>query len=306
MPPRRTKARRRSPQRRHVGRLVLIVIIIALLAVVAIVIGRQYGGYLTGQRPPKHVAVTKTPAPEPSIPPLASSPPESPAPIPSQSPSGPRIAIIIDDCGYSLPRDLRFLKLPVPITLSILPLTPHGKEVAAAAEAAGKAVMLHIPMEPQSTGAHPGPGEISTEMTDEQIRTQLAADIASLPPLPGANNHMGSKASSDSRVMRDVVTLLKSNGMFFIDSMTAMTSVGASTAHDLGVPTAERDVFLDNQVNVPYIEGQIGQLEAVARKNGVAIAIGHPFPETAEALEKMVPELVAAGFTFVTAQSLTK
>jgi len=238
--------------------------------------------------------------------PSASSPPESPGPSPSQSPSGPRIAIIIDDCGYSLPRDLRFLKLPVPITLSILPLTPHGKEVAADAQAAGKAVMLHIPMEPQSNTAHPGPGEISTEMDDEQIRTQLAADISSLPPLPGANNHMGSKASSDPRVMRDVISLLKSNGMFFIDSMTAMTSVGASTAHELGVPTAERDVFLDNQVDVTYIEGQIKQLEAVARKNGVAIAIGHPFPQTAEALEKMVPELVADGFTFVDAQSLVK
>lgn len=305
MPSRRTKPRRRSPQRRRVGRLALLAIIVALLAVVVIVIGRQYNGYLTGQRPPKHVAVTQTPTPEPSAP-SASAPPVSPAPSPSQSPTGPRIAIIIDDCGYNLPRDLRFLKLPIPITLSILPLTPHGKEVAAAAEAAGQAVMLHIPMEPQSSSAHPGPGEISTEMTDEQIRTQLEADIASLPPMPGANNHMGSKASSDQRVMRDVLTLLKSNGMFFVDSMTAMTTVGASTAHEMGVPTAERDIFLDNNVNVPYIEGQVKQLEAVARKNGVAIAIGHPFPETAQALEKMVPELVAAGFTFVTAQSLVK
>ena len=261
---------------------------------------KQYGGYFTGHGP-KRVAINATPTP---------SAVSIPTPIvPTASPTiqrGPMVAIIIDDCGYNVPRDVRFLKLPVPITLSILPLTPHGKEVAAAALAAGKAVMLHIPMEPLSASAHPGPGEISTEMTDDQIRTQLDADIASLPPLPGANNHMGSKASSDPRVMHDVLAILKGNGMFFIDSMTAPTSVGASTAHDLGVPTAMRDVFLDDELTVPYIEGQIRELEADARRSGAAIAIGHPFPQTAQALEAMVPRMQTEGFVFVNAQSLVK
>lgn len=307
MPQRRTKPRRRSPRSRRTARFAVAFVIIALVALAAIVVARQFGGYFTAYYPAKRVVAHTTPEP---------SPPSTVAPLPVASASstlspgststGPRVAIIIDDCGYSLLRDLRFVKLPIPITLSILPLTPHGKEVAAAALAAGKAVMLHIPMEPQSSSAHPGPGEITTEMTDDQIRTQLATDIASLPPMPGANNHMGSKASSDPRVMRDVLTLLKGDNMFFVDSLTAMTSVGASTARDLGVPTAERDVFLDDQLNVAYVEGQIRQLESVARKNGFAIAIGHPNPQTAQALETMVPQMIAAGFTFVTAQSLVK
>jgi polysaccharide deacetylase 2 family uncharacterized protein YibQ len=285
-------------------RYALALIAIGLAALVAVVVARQFAGYFGGQKP-KHVVAVSSPSPAP-LPSAAPTPTASISPSPGQSPAGPRIAIIIDDCGYNLERDLRFVKLPVPVTLSILPLTPHGKEVAAAAEEAGKAVMLHIPMEPQSASAHPGPGEISTEMTDDQIRMQLAADIASLPPMPGANNHMGSKASSDPRVMRDVLGILKTDNMFFIDSLTAMTSVGASTARDLGVPTAVRDVFLDNQATVPYVEGQIRELESVARKNGSAIAIGHPNPATAESLEAMVPQLQAAGFTFVTAQSLVK
>jgi len=276
------------------------------LVVIIIVVERQFAGYFGGGKPAHHVAIVPTPTSSASQTP---GPIESitPAPSPSPAPSGaPRIAIVIDDCGYSLPRDVVFLKLPIPITLSILPMTPHGKEVAADAVAAGKAVMLHIPMEPFSSSAHPGPGEISTEMSDAQIETQLNADIASLPPLPGANNHMGSKASSDPRVMRDVINILKRNDMFFIDSMTAMTTVGASTAHELGVPTAERDVFLDDEVNVPYIEGQIRQLEATAKKNGVAIAIGHPFPATYEALAATVPKMQAAGFAFVDAKTLVR
>lgn len=304
MPSRRRRPLRRQGRNRRLG-LPLIVAVILVLVVVIVIVERQFAGYF-GRTPARHVAVvpsptaiaSETPAPLESI---------TPAPSPTAAPSGaPRIAIIIDDCGYSLPRDLVFLKLPIPLTLSILPMTPHGKEVAADAVAAGKAVMLHIPMEPFSSGANPGPGEISTEMTDAQINTQLDADIASLPMLPGANNHMGSKASSDPRVMRDVIAILKRNGMFFIDSMTAMTTVGATTARELGVPTAQRDVFLDDSVNVPYIEGQIRELEATAKKNGEAIAIGHPFPATYQALEAMVPKMQAAGFAFVDAKTLVK
>lgn len=307
MPQRRSQrsrgSRRSTSKRPPLARAVLLLAVLGLGVAFAVILGRQFAGYFGGHQPTKQVAVATSPTPQPSALPSAS-------PVVSPPPSGattqPKIAIIIDDCGYNLPRDLRFLNLPVPVTLSILPMTPHGKEVAAAAESAGKSVMLHIPMEPESAAAHPGPGEITTEMTDDQVMVQLNADIASLPPLPGANNHMGSKASSDPRVMRDVLAVLKRNKMFFIDSMTSQTSVGAQTARDAGVPTAARDVFLDNKATVPYVEGQIKELEAVARRNGTAIAIGHPNPETAEALEKMIPELRDAGFTFVSAESLVK
>ena len=304
MPQRRRRAQRRTPRGTRLRRLLVGIGLLALATIAVVVVVRQYQGYFRGHKP-AHVAVHETPTPIATA--LTTA---SPSPAPSQSatpaPKGPQVAIIIDDCGYSVPRDVRFLKLPIPITLSILPLTPHGKEVAAAAEAAGKPVMLHIPMEPESITANPGPGAIRTEMTDSQIEAQMDADIASLPPLPGANNHMGSKASSDARVMRDVLGVLKHDNMFFIDSLTAMTSVGASTARDLGVPTAERDVFLDDQLNVPYIEGQIRQLEQVARKNGSAIAIGHPNDANYQALEAMVPQMVADGFVFVPAESLVK
>jgi uncharacterized protein len=279
--------------------------IVVLIAAGALYVFRQYAGYFSPSGRGHRVVAAASPSPSrrASAAPLSSA---SPTPLASGATPAPRIAIIIDDCGYNLPRDLRFLRLPIPVTLSILPMTPHGKQVADAAVAAGKAVMLHLPMEPESPTVVPGPGEITTAMTDQQVQAQVAADIASLPPLPGANNHEGSKATSDPRVMRDVLGVLKHDDMFFIDSRTAYSSVGEATAQALEVPTAKRDVFLDDQVSVAYIEGQIKQLATVAAKNGSAIAIGHPNPQTAQALEKMVPQLQAAGFSFVTAQSLVK
>ena len=269
-------------------------------------ISHQIKGYFGGggqRRTSAGTPVASAPAPPPG--------PESPQPSVSPGPSalpsaGPKVAIIIDDCGYSEERCKLFLDLPVPITLSILPLTPHGKQIETDALAAGKAVMLHLPMEPQSSQADPGPGAITTAMTDAQVRAQVEADADSLSEMPGANNHMGSKATSDPRVMRDVLDVLRERHMFFIDSMTSMTTVGETTARELGIPTAERDVFLDNYKDLPYIRRQLEQVQAVALRRGSAIAIGHPNTTTAQALAEAIPLMQDAGITFVTAQSMVR
>src|SRR5215472_16601703 len=155
MPPRRGQSSRRPLRRKRPRRALptpaAAIVALAIIGIIVVVV-RQYGGYFTGHRP-KHIAVNASPTPATAVGVVTPAPTASPL-----TKRGPMVAIIIDDCGYNVARDVRFLKLPVPITLSIVPLTPHGKEVAAAALAAGKAVMLHIPMEPLSSSAHPGPG----------------------------------------------------------------------------------------------------------------------------------------------------
>ena len=226
---------------------------------------------------------------------------------PSGVPSGkPQVAIIIDDCGYSEDRCKVFLDMPIPITLAILPMTPHGKQTQDDALAAGQSVMLHLPMQPQSDKLNPGPVAIMTSMSDDEIRRQVEADIDSLAGVPGANNHMGSKATSDPRVMRDVLDVLHERHMFFIDSMTSGQTVAEATARDIGIPTAERNVFLDNKKDVASVTAQLEQVQLVAQRRGSAIAIGHPNPATAEALAKMIPQMEAAGITFVPASALVR
>jgi len=266
------------------------------------------------KRVPRPVAVRPKAGPEePSVAPTVAPPTPTAMPVsspgasPSATPSGaPRVAIIIDDCGYSMDRDNPFLSLPIPVTLSVLPMTPHGREIADAAVAAGKFAIVHLPMQPDSPAANPGPGAITTEMTDDEVRTQVKDDLDALPAMPGANNHMGSRATSDQRVMNDVIGVFKERHMFFIDSMTSPDSVGASTARAMDVPNATRAVFLDNQVTVPYIEGQLRATMARALKYGTAIAIGHPNPQTDQALIELIPQMQAAGIVFVSAQSLVQ
>jgi polysaccharide deacetylase 2 family uncharacterized protein YibQ len=224
---------------------------------------------------------------------------------PTEAGSGVRLALIIDDCGQWPVTERALIALPIPLTMSVLPDVRYNAAIAREAADAGKGVMLHLPMETVS-GLYPGPGEVTTEMTDAQIVAQTEHDLAQVPLAQGVNNHEGSKGSADARVMGDVATTIAKHGdLFFIDSKTAANSVAQDVAAKAGLATASRDVFLDDQDNVAYVEGQLRSAAAIALKHGSAIAIGHPRAATLAAIRALYPELQREGITFVLARDLT-
>lgn len=250
-----------------------------------------------------------TPPPTPVATPLATSSPSaaptaSPTSTPAINPQGPQLALIVDDCGQWIATERGFVALDIPLTLSVLPDVPYTSVIATEASDAGKGVMLHLPMETLS-GLNPGPGKVTTEMSDAQIVAQVQSDLAQVPLARGVNNHEGSKASADPRVMRAVIGVLAEHHLFFIDSRTNAASIGEETARQMGVPTAGRDVFLDNRADLAYSEAQLSQAAAIAQRTGSAIAIGHPRPTTLAAVRAMIPKLQALGIRFVLAQDLT-
>ncbi len=263
---------------------------------------------------PESVLESPTPSPRPVASAVASPAvgasvgPETPVPLPSARPhaiasGGARLAIIIDDCGQWRETELALIALPIPITMSILPRTPYSGEIAKAASDAGKGVMLHLPMQPVSH-LDPGPGKITTDMTDSEIAATVRDDLAHVPLARGVNNHEGSKATANERVMRDVATVLADENRFFIDSKTAGDSVAEKVARDAGIAVAGRDVFLDNRADVAATEASLREAVADAKANGSAIAIGHPKPTTLAAIRNLYPELQADGVTFVLAEDL--
>jgi hypothetical protein len=142
-------------------------------------------------------------------------------------------------------------------------------------------------------------------MTDAQVDAQVQDDLAQVPLAQGVNNHEGSKASADPRVMKDVMGVLaRHGGLFFIDSRTNAKSVGAEEAGDAGIATASRDVFIDNKATIDDTEASLREAAAIAKRHGSAIAIGHPRPTTLEAVKAMIPELQAQGIDFVLVSTL--
>jgi len=216
---------------------------------------------------------------------------------------GARLAIIIDDCGQWPATERAFVALPFPVTLSVLPHVRFGSAIARDASAAGQGVMLHLPMQTIS-GENPGPGTITTTMPDAAIRSEVASDLAELPEARGVNNHEGSLATQDARVMGDIADVLAQDGRFFIDSRTSSASVGESVAHERGVLTARRSVFLDNVDSEPAVEARLLEAISDARTTGSAIAIGHPRAATLAAVRTVAPRAAADGVELTLASAL--
>ncbi len=219
---------------------------------------------------------------------------------PPDIPSGPLMSIIMDDLGRSTHVAETLNALSEPITFSILPGEARAVQVAEIAFAAGREVMLHVPMEPQGYPAvNPGSDALFVKYPNDEIRNRLNVFLSRIPHVTGANNHMGSRFTEDARALAPVMKSLQEKGLFFVDSRTTGNSRVSVTAEKFGVPTLSRDVFLDNVADVEAIVKEIRHLESQARRKGQAIGICHPYPETLEALKRELPKMRERGVTVV-------
>jgi len=216
-------------------------------------------------------------------------------------PGQPRlIAIVIDDVGPDMSAARRAIRqLPAGITLSILPYAESAATVAAEARAMNHEVMLHLPMEPTSGRTRPGPNALLLGLDDTTLAERLDWNLSRFGDYVGVNNHMGSRGTADPRLMRLILERLARDGRFFLDSRTTARSAARPIAADLGLPYGERDVFLDNDQTAAYVELQLAEAEAVARRYGSAIAIGHPHAVTISTLAAWSRDLRRRGYELV-------
>lgn len=230
-----------------------------------------------------------------------------PTPHPSRvAVSGPRLAIILDDVASDPAAVDAIFGLHYPLTLSVLPNHPASSEIAGEAHRRGYQVMLHLPMESLANET-PESQELRPGMSPEEISNVLGSMLHSVPYAAGVNNHQGSLATSDPHLMADLMPVLRSHKLFFIDSRTTAATVAYDAAQSAGVPCAFRNVpFLDDVQETGAIRRQLEFAAKDAREKGQAIAIGHPHPETLRALSEFLPQAQAQGIHLVHASDLVR
>jgi len=139
-------------------------------------------------------------------------------------------------------------------------------------------------------GKNPGPGAVFHHQTEAEVRDAVRKAMAEVPRRKGVNNHMGSRITPDRVRMGWVLQEIKRSGCFFVDSRTEKDTVALEVAQKLGIPSIQRKVFLDDDKSFAEMEKQWERAIAIARKEGQVVIIGHIYPETVEALEKLVPK----------------
>lgn len=214
---------------------------------------------------------------------------------------------MIDDLGNDRPAVLRIASWPYRVAGAVLPELPGSAPAARALSESGKEVLLHLPMEPEGYPAvRPGPGVVLRSQSEKEITETLERDLATVPGATGINNHMGSAATADPRVMRAVAAVLARRGLFFVDSRTTGSTVARDAAQALGVPSASRRVFLDDVTAPEAVGRSLDELVRRARLEGSALAIGHPHPTTLAVLERELPRLSERGVRLVEVRELVK
>lgn len=208
------------------------------------------------------------------------------------------LVIVIDDMGHDRARTSRFAALPGPLTFAMLPSTEGVAEQADELRSQGHELLLHLPMESRS-GANPGPHALATGQSPGEILRRLQWNLEQFEGYVGVNNHMGSRYTENFELTAAILGELDRRGLLFLDSLTSRQSSAAGIARDMGMPWANRDVFIDIDREPGVIRSQLLRAAEIALRNGVAVAIGHPFDVTYQALQTTLPEIEKMGLRLV-------
>ncbi len=203
----------------------------------------------------------------------------------------PAIAIVIDDMGNDAALDRRAIALPRAVSLSFLPYPDATPMLAREGKRDGHEIIVHMPMQADDGQEDPGPMALKLGLPPQEILHRLDWALSRVPGFIGINNHMGSRFTQDRAALVPVAEALADRHVFFFDSRTTANSQVVPVARAFGVPSASRDVFLDDVQTQDAVAAQLALLERDAREHGIAIAIGHPHPVTLDVLTRWCANL---------------
>jgi polysaccharide deacetylase 2 family uncharacterized protein YibQ len=194
-----------------------------------------------------------------------------------------KLVIIIDD--VSTKRHIQKIQeIGYPITMAFMPPTKTHKDSATITQSLND-YMVHLPLEATTRSAE----ESDTLHVGDDLAT-IEKKIKQLKSLyPRAvyyNNHTGSKFTADDESMDKLIQVLKNHNIQFVDSRTTPASVVKQYASKYGMRYIGRNIFLDNIQSKNAIKIQLQKAVEIAKKSGSAIAIGHPYSTTFEALKE--------------------
>ncbi len=221
------------------------------------------------------------------------------------SEKSPAVAVVVDDFGFfnnKLARD--FIAVKASITIAVIPGLKYSDDICRLAGGAGKDILCHLPMEPEQEVEDFGKIPfVRVSMSDKRIKRIVEKALAATPGLIGVNNHMGSKATADSRVMKVVLKVCRKQKLLFFDSLTSPSSVASEMASSMGMSPLRNDFFLDNSGD--DVRRNMRKMMDTASRRGWALGIMHVKRESLEDLEWMIKEAGKRGIRFVNLREMS-
>jgi hypothetical protein len=214
-----------------------------------------------------------------------------------------QLAIIVDDFGMHNDELVdKFCSLDKNITFAILPDQKFSVHIMQKAAETGHETLIHVPMEPVSYPKNnPGTNAIFVHHSEKEIRRRMEKFIRQLPLCIGANNHMGSLATTDEAVMKVILSVIKDNDLIFIDSRTSSSSIAFDLAKQMIIPTFESSLFLDTpDITDHVMNKKISQLIEMAKYRDKILVITHcATEERFRFLQKFIRKIESQNFELI-------
>ena len=196
----------------------------------------------------------------------------------------PKLVIIIDDVVSKSQKD-KILNIGYPITMAFLP--PNGVQKESAIIAQNLPFhMIHFPMQASKNFKNIEIDTLNISDSYEKIEARVKKLRDLYPNTTYTNNHTGSVFTENYEAMDKLFRALKKYNFIFVDSKTTPNSVAKELSIKYQMPYIVRDTFLDNDRSFTAIQNQLKDAIRVAKKQGFAIAIGHPYEVTFQVLKE--------------------
>ena len=196
----------------------------------------------------------------------------------------PKLVIIIDDVVSKTQKD-KILNIGYPITMAFLPPNSGHKESAIIAQNL-PFHMIHFPMQASKNFKNIEVNTLNISDSYETIEARVKQLRVLYPNATYTNNHTGSVFTENYEAMDKLFRALKKYNFIFVDSRTTPNSVAKELSIKYQMPYIVRDTFLDNDRSFTAIQNQLKDAIRVAKKQGFAIAIGHPYEVTFQVLKE--------------------
>ena len=195
-----------------------------------------------------------------------------------------KLVILIDDVSTKAQKD-KILNIGYTVNMAFLPPTKTHKDSASIAQNL-PFYMIHFPM--QASSAFKGEEINTLKITDsyETIEKRVKQLRDWYPNAIYTNNHTGSVFTENEEAVDKLFRALKKYNFIFVDSRTSAKSVIKKYAKKYDMPYIVRNTFIDNDRDYKSIQTQLIKAIEIAKKQGYAIAIGHPHDITLKVLKE--------------------
>jgi len=212
----------------------------------------------------------------------------------------PRVVVIVRNLGLDKSiSETAVAGLPAGVTLA---LSPYGRALAPLARAArarGHEILMALPMDSADSARDPGPYALLSRNSAAENVARLRWMLSRATGYVGAISEMGSRFTTEIGALRPVLAELRDRGLMFVDGRTARGSIATRLADSLKLPYALVDRAIDDEMTAQAIDGRLREIERIARRNGVAVALARPHPLSLARIAVWLPGLDAKGLALV-------